>query len=89
MRTEATPDLLCINDYGAFSRKAQGLFCPDFSACAQIVPKIGAASTTRVKSEVQVLYRPPFFYQQLARARGQAKRQLCPELCPLQGPGAG
>ena len=68
MRTEATPDLLCINDYGSFSRKAQGAVLLDFSVCVQFVPKIRTASYTRVKSEVQVLYRPPFLCQRRGRS---------------------
>jgi hypothetical protein len=97
MRTEVTPDLLCVNDYGSYSRKAQGaeLFgllsfvpklCPkdvrnietylkkSNSIEIQNAPRTTcfprihtiicalrffAASYTRVKSEVQVLYRPP------------------------------
>jgi hypothetical protein len=98
MRTEVTPDLLCVNDYGSYSRKAQGaeLFgllsfvpklCPKdvrnietylkISKLIEILEPLktsaflsnvivffrldfSVASTTRVKSEVQVLYRPRF-----------------------------
>ena len=57
MRTEATPDLLCINDYGSYSRKAQRLYCSDFSVCAQIVSK-NPQEYQNVSKDIE-LYRNP------------------------------
>jgi hypothetical protein len=55
MQTEATPTSNAEMIMGLARAKGKGRIFLGISGCAQIVP---AASNTRVKSEVQFLYRP-------------------------------